>query len=101
MSKIAFLSTVLSSAVFNPLGVWAEESGSVLLVPSDHLDAHWIVEKAVAPEYPLKSLRKGEEGCVAEGTAGFDEQKREKLAKICQAAANKSLSPEASDAGSG
>lgn len=65
MSKATFLSIVLSSAAILSVGVMAEGSDSVLLVPSDQLDAYWIAEKVVAPEYPRESLRQREEGCVA------------------------------------
>ena len=143
------------------INVLAQESDSVLFVPSAELDAFWLVEKKVAPIYPTRSLSKGEEGCVAIGyfieadgttsshraVAGYPSnnfsqsaikaakqfvytpsdnnverqvvfttnsftyeihrnnetnmQKREQLAELCTAAANKALNTDARDAGAG
>lgn len=151
----------LCFTIATPLMVLAQEPGSILVVNSENLDTYWINEKKVAPEYPTKSLRKGEEGCVAVGfiieadgttsahraitfhpsnnftqsairaakqfryipseqNAGrnavfttnsftfqissrkkFDEQKQQRLAEICTAAANKALNVDTSNAGAG
>lgn len=47
--------------------VSAEESDSFIFINSEGLGDYWIAEKKVAPVYPERSLRKGEEGCVVVG----------------------------------
>jgi len=146
------------------VGTWAQDDDTVLVVTSDQVGTYWVSVKKVAPVYPMRSIRKGEQGCAAVGyiiepdgttsnhrvVASFpssrfdkpsidaakqflykpsekntnkeavfttnsftfqistgkssknqDEEKREKLAEICTAAANKSLNADASEAGAG
>lgn len=161
MSKHIISGFLICLAIVTSISILAQESDSVLFVPSAELDAFWLVEKKVAPVYPTRSLSKGEEGCVAigyfieaDGTTSshraivgypsnnFSQsairaakqfkytpsdsnverqvvfttnsftyeihkgskpnlEKREQLAELCTAAANKALNTDASDAGAG
>jgi TonB family protein len=67
MNKHLLSRITLGLATIASIGVWAQESESILFVTSDQLDSYWIAEKKVAPVYPTKSLRNHEEGCVAVG----------------------------------
>lgn len=49
------------------VGASAEEPGSDLALNKEGLVHYWVPEKRVAPKYPGKSIRMGEEGCVAVG----------------------------------
>jgi TonB family protein len=67
MNNRLFSITFLSLIITTSICALAKESDSVLFVSEDELDTYWIVDKVVAPEYPEKSLRRLEEGCVAVG----------------------------------
>ena len=49
------------------IGAWAQGEDSVLFLPSDQVETFWVSVKKVAPVYPKKALRKGEQGCVVVG----------------------------------
>lgn len=63
MRILIFLSLIIATS-FSAL---AQEQDSILYVAPDQLDAYWIAEKKVAPKYTKRSLRNGEQGCVAIG----------------------------------
>lgn len=62
MKKLALMA---ATALFTTIAI---ASDSVIFVASDDLDTYWLVEENVAPVYPTKALRSGEQGCV---TVGF------------------------------
>ena len=47
------------------VGAWAQNDETVLAVASDQVETYWASTKKVAPVYPMKSIRNGEQGCVA------------------------------------
>jgi len=49
------------------VGAWAQDDDSVLVVTSDQVETYWSPVKKVAPVYPMKLIRNGEQGCVAVG----------------------------------
>jgi len=56
--------TLLILSVLFSVNVGAQDSESFMFLPGDQLDAYWVIEKKVAPNYPDRALRKGEQGCA-------------------------------------
>jgi len=63
MRMLIVLSLVFISS-FSALG---QDQESIPYVSPDQLEAYWIIEKKVAPKYPKRALRNGDQGCVAIG----------------------------------
>lgn len=64
MKQSTLLHVVLGFFLFSPSTCWAQEPGSFMFLPGDQLDAYWVVDKKVAPNFPRKALQKGEQGCA-------------------------------------
>ncbi len=67
MNNYLFSRFVFCFCTLVSIGAWAQAEDSILFVTSDQVETYWVSVKEVAPIYPVKLLRKGEQGCVAVG----------------------------------
>ena len=61
--KILHFTPLILSVLFSA-NVGAQDSESFIFLPGEQLDAYWVIEKKIAPHYPDRALRKGEQGCA-------------------------------------
>ena len=67
MRNFVFIRIAFSFYTLISVGTWAQDDETVLAVASDQVETYWVPIKKVAPVYPMKSIRNGEQGCVAVG----------------------------------